>query len=73
VFDRGGMGGLFVWSDATLNRLKESKVADNLETKERILICCMFELLFHLLLDARIRSEIPLNHSKHGPFIVAHK
>ena len=62
---------LFVWSEATLNNLKESKVADDLKTKKRILVCCMFELLFHLTLDSRIRSEIPLK--AFSPFIVAQK
>ena len=64
-------GGLFVWSEATLNRLKESKAADDLETKKRILVCGMFELFFHLMLDARIRSAIPLK--AFSQFIVAPK
>lgn len=54
-----------------VNNLKESKVADDLKTKKRILVCCMFELLFHLTLNARIRSEIPLK--AFSPFIVAQK
>lgn len=62
-------GGLFVWNDATLNRLNQSKVAGDLETKKRILVCCMFELFFHLMLDARIRSDIPLKTFR--PFIVS--
>ena len=64
-------GGLFVWSDATLSRLKDSKVTGDLKTKKRILVCCMFELFFHLMLDARIRSDIPLK--AFSPFIVAPK
>ena len=63
--------GLFVWSDATLSRLKDSKVTGDLKTKKRILVCCMFELFFHLMLDARIRSDIPLK--AFSPFIVAPK
>eukprot|EP00984_Skeletonema_dohrnii_P027868 scaffold17562_cov140-Skeletonema_dohrnii-CCMP3373.AAC.3 len=45
-------GGLFVWSEATLNKLGESKVSDDLKTKQLMFISCMFEFMYSLMMDA---------------------
>jgi hypothetical protein len=46
--------GLFVWSDLALKKLQEANVAGatDLQSKQMTIVCCMFEFLYYLMLDA---------------------
>ena len=51
--------GLFVWSEATLNKLSEAKIAgaNDLKTKQIAFVCCMLQLTYDLMLEKE--SNVP--------------
>ena len=59
--------GVFVWSDVALKKLGEANIAGatDIKSKQMTMVCCMFEFLYYLMLDAgAIPGYVPFN-----PFI----
>jgi hypothetical protein len=48
-----GENGFFVWSDCTIEKLKQSNIAGTLEDKQMKLVCHMFDLTYSLMMDKR--------------------
>ena len=55
--------GTSLCSERSQANWERSKAEGNLETKKRILICCMLQLLLHLVLDAGLNPPSHWNHS----------
>ena len=55
-------GGLFVWSEATLNKLGE----DDLQTKQIKFVCCMMQFMYDLALK---NEKVELRDVPFRPFI----